>query len=91
MHIEQRSHSNGSPPITGHSEAVRFPAVGISPLNGNRETMAAHALLVKRETFGCGSVRSAFHPGDSEPVTSAAAQNDTVSVSLTPLNFNLNI
>ena len=42
------------PPITGHSEAVRFPAVGISPLNGNRGTMAAHALLVKREILGVG-------------------------------------
>ena len=40
------------PPITGHSEA--HAAVGISPLNGNSGTMAAHALLVKREILGVG-------------------------------------
>ena len=47
-------------PITGHSEAVRFPAVGISPLNGNRGTMAAHALLVKREILGVGRYAAPF-------------------------------
>lgn len=31
-----------------------LPAVGISPLNGNRGTMAAHALRVKREILDVG-------------------------------------